>query len=137
MNRPLLTAGRPVALALSAALATMVAGGSALAQDIKRGEKLFEECRACHAMEPNVNNVGPSLAGVLGRKAAALDDFRYSPAMKRSNIEWNRQTLDAFISEPQKVVPANRMPYSGLPDAKDRADLIAFITQAARAQASR
>jgi cytochrome c len=115
----------------------VLAAGQVSAQDAKHGETLFTECRACHAMEPGVNNVGPTLAGVVGRKAAALDDFRYSPAMKRSGITWDAKTLDAFIADPQKLVPATRMPYSGLVDAKDRADLIAFITQASSAAAPR
>lgn len=115
----------------------MLVAAQASAQDAKHGEALFTECRACHALEPGVNNVGPTLAGIVGRKAASVDDFRYSPAMKRSGITWNRQTLDAFIADPQKLVPATRMPYSGLPDAKDRADLIAYIAQAAGAAAPR
>jgi cytochrome c len=115
----------------------LLVAAQASAQDAKHGEALFTECRACHALEPGVNNVGPTLAGIVGRKAASVDDFRYSPAMKRSGITWNRQTLDAFIADPQKLVPATRMPYSGLPDAKDRADLIAYIAQAAGAAAPR
>ncbi len=95
--------------------------------DAKRGEKLFEECRACHNLEPNAASVGPDLHGVIGRKAAAREDFRYSPALKKSNITWSRQTLDSYIADPQKAVPANRMPYGGMPEAKDRADLLDYI----------
>jgi cytochrome c len=102
----------------------------ATAQDAQRGEQLFTSCRACHALEPGVNNVGPSLAGIVGRKAAAGDDFRYSPAMKRSGLTWNRDTLAAFIADPQAVVPANRMPFAGMPDGKDVADLVAYLAKA-------
>ncbi len=110
----------------------MVAAAGALAAnvacaDAKRGEKLFEECRACHALEPGASSVGPDLHGVMGRKAAAREDFRYSPALKKSNITWSRQTLDSYIADPQKAVPANRMPYGGMPEAKDRADLLDYI----------
>ena len=98
--------------------------------DAKRGQKVFEVCSACHAASGATNEVGPSLRGVFGRKAGTLDDFRYSPAMKRSGITWTAQSLEAFIAEPQKVVPANRMPYDGLPNARDRADLIAWMQQA-------
>ena len=108
--------------------AATFASDSALAQDAaKRGEKVFEECRACHAVDGSTNAVGPSLRGVVGRKSGTLDDFRYSPAMKRANITWTRQTLDAFIADPQKIVPANRMPYSGIADAKNRADVIEYL----------
>jgi cytochrome c len=115
-----------VAIALLAA--TSIAG--AQQGDAKRGEKVFENCRACHAADGQANEVGPALRGVVGRKAGERDDFRYSPALKRSGIVWNAKTLDAFIADPQQVVPGNRMPFSGLPDAKERADLIAYLTQA-------
>ena len=111
----------------------LAAVGPALAQaDARRGEQLFVECRTCHALDAGAtpNALGPTLAGLIGRKAAAVEDFRYSPAMRRSNLAWNRQTLDAFLADPQKVVPGNRMPYSGLADARERADLIAYLSQA-------
>ena len=103
--------------------------GSAQA-DVKRGEKLFEECRACHAVEPGANGVGPDLHGVFGRRAGAREDFRYSPALKKSGITWSKQTLDAYVADPQKAVPANRMPYGGMPEARDRADLLEYLQQA-------
>ena len=117
-----------VALTVVAATAVL-ATGSAWA-DAQRGEKVFEECRACHAVERGVNGVGPDLHGVVGRRAGALDDFRYSPALKKSGITWSRQTLDSYVLDPQKAVPANRMPYGGMPEARDRADLIDYLQQA-------
>jgi cytochrome c len=107
--------------------AALLAAGAAQAQDAKHGEKLFEECRACHSVERGVSGIGPSLYGVFGRRAAALEDFRYSPALKRSGITWTPQTLDTYVADPQKVVPANRMPYAGMPEARDRADLILYM----------
>lgn len=98
--------------------------------DAKRGEKLFEECSACHNLQPNASSVGPDLHGVFGRKAGSLDSFRYSPALRKSGITWSRQTLDSYLADPQKVVPANRMPYAGMPDAKDRADLLDYLQAA-------
>ena len=53
-----------------------------------------------------VQGVGPSLRGVFGRRAGAADDFRFSPALKRSGITWNAQTIDAYIADPQQAVPA-------------------------------
>ena len=88
--------------------------------------------RADGDAERNVNNVGPSLHGVFERKAGELPDFRYSPAIKRSGISWTPQTLDVFIADPQKMVPANRMPYAGMPDADARADLIAYLLKASK-----
>jgi len=115
------------AIVLLAAAATARADG-----DPARGEKRFEECATCHTLERGVNNVGPSLFGLFERKAGEIADFRYSPALKRSGITWTPQTLDNFIADPQKQVPANRMPYAGLPDAGDRADLIAYLQKATK-----
>jgi cytochrome c len=117
----------------AAALATVLAAGAAQADgDAARGEKRFEDCAACHSTENGVNNVGPSLSGLFGRKAGEAADFRYSPALKRSGITWTVQTLDTFIADPQRAVPANRMPYAGMPDAGDRADLIAYLQKTAK-----
>ena len=99
--------------------------------DPTRGEQRFTDCAACHAPQPGIANVGPSLQGVFGRKAGTLADFRYSPALKRSGITWTSETLDTFLADPQKAVPNNRMPYAGMPDAADRADLIAYLLKAA------
>jgi cytochrome c len=100
----------------------------AFPQDSGKGQKLFEECRACHALEKGAKDtVGPDLHGVFGRKAGSAGDFRYSPAMKRSGITWTPETLDAYVADPQKAVPQNRMPYAGMPEARDRTDLIAYM----------
>ena len=100
--------------------------------DAALGEARFQDCAACHKLEAGSNNVGPSLHGLFERKAGALADFRYSPAMKRSGINWTPETLDKFITDPQAMVPANRMPYAGMANASDRADLIAYLQKASR-----
>ena len=100
--------------------------------DAARGELRFADCAACHSLAPGTNNIGPSLAGLFGRRAGTIADFRYSPAMRRSGITWAPQMLDEFIADPQKLVPANRMPYSGMPNAADRADLITYLEKAVK-----
>ena len=100
--------------------------------DAARGEARFQDCAACHKLEAGSNNVGPSLHGIFERKAGALADFRYSPTMKRSGISWTPETLDKFITDPQAMVPANRMPYAGMASASDRADLIAYLQKSSR-----
>src|SRR5260370_42332472 len=107
--------------------ALTAAAGSASAADAGRGEKLYVECATCHSIEKGVDGVGPSLFGLFQRKAGEVADFRYSPALKRRGIAWTTQTLDRYIADPQKSVPGNRMPYSGMPDASERADLIAYL----------
>jgi len=119
--------------ALIAAATLLAAAGAAQAQgDAARGEKLFEQCHACHSIERGANEVGPTLFGMFDRKAGELDDFRYSPALKRSGITWTAQTLDEFVADPQKKVPGNRMPYAGMSDARERAELIAYLQKVAK-----
>ena len=100
--------------------------------DAARGEARFQECAACHRLEAGVNEVGPSLHGVFTRKAGELADFRYSPAMKRSGVAWTPETLDKYVADPQAMIPANRMPYAGMANADDRADLIAYLLKATK-----
>jgi cytochrome c len=106
--------------------------GAAHAQDAARGEKLYAECAACHPLEPGVHGVGPTLHDIIGRKAGGYDDYRYSPALKRSGLTWTVEALDTFIADPQASVPGNRMPYDGMHDARERADLIAYLRKQAK-----
>src|SRR3954470_8956101 len=114
------------------AVACMVVGAAAQSGDPARGEKRFEDCASCHSIAAGENGVGPSLHGIINRKAASLEDFRYSPAMRNSGLTWTPETIETFIADPQKLVPANRMAYAGLTDAADRADLIAYLQQATK-----
>jgi len=107
--------------------ALLLAANTAHAQDAARGETLYADCAACHPLEPGVHGVGPTLYRIIGRKAGGYDDYRYSAALRRSGLTWTAEALDTFVGDPQAAVPANRMPYAGMPDAKDRADLIAFL----------
>ena len=103
---------------------TLFATSGAFAADAVHGKKLFEECAACHSLERGVHTVGPSLNGVFERKAGEVAEFRYSPAMKKSALPWSARTLDIFLADPQQEIRGNRMPYSGMAEARDRADLI-------------
>jgi cytochrome c len=119
--------------ATAAVLTTLLLAGAARADgDVVRGEVRFQDCAACHKLEAGINNVGPSLHGILTRKAGELPDFRYSPALKRSGIVWTLETLDAFLTNPQALVPGNRMPYAGMADTGNRADLIAYLLKASK-----
>jgi cytochrome c len=127
--------GPAIALALVMALVlalVLASRPSAAGGDAARGQKLYGECIACHSFERGVHGVGPSLYGVFNRRAGELSDYRYSPALKRSGIIWTADTLDAFIADSQQFLPANRMPYAGMPDAADRDDLVAYLQQAAQ-----
>src|SRR5258706_16415731 len=98
----------------------------AYAQDAASGKQAFAQCAACHAVDAT-NGLGPSLQGIVGRKAGVLSGFRYSRAMKNAGIAWDDKNLDAYLTDPQKLVPGNVMPFSGVADAKQRADLIAYL----------
>src|SRR5262245_30828599 len=115
--------------AVAVGLTLLLIGAARADGDTVRGEARFQDCAACHKLEAGSNDVGPSLHGIFERKAAALTDFRYSPAMKRSGIFWTPETLDKFIADPQALVPANRMPYAGMANPSDRADLIAYLAK--------
>jgi cytochrome c len=118
---------------MAACSAVLLAAGSVPFQaDPARGEKQFEECASCHSIAAGENGVGPTLRGIFSRKAASLEDFRYSAAMRNSGITWTSETLDEFIADPQKMVPGNRMSYSGLTNAADRADLISYLQNATK-----
>jgi cytochrome c len=113
------------------ALAVMLVGGlaatPALAQD--DGQTAFNtSCRMCHTMKEGDNRQGPSLAGIIGRKAGSLPGFDYSPSMKQSGITWDEATLDQFIADPEQVVHGNTMkPYGGIADAAQRKTIVDFL----------
>ena len=115
-----------------ALIGALAAPGAHADGDAARGKKVFEECAACHSLEKGANGVGPSLHGVFERKAGELADFRFSPAMKKSALSWSPRTLDIFLADPQQEIRGNRMPYSGIGDAKDRADLIEYLKTATK-----
>jgi len=97
------------------------------AGDPVRGKTIFVRCVACHTVAAGQNRLGPSLAGVVGRRAAAVPGFRYSPAMQNSRLRWTRENLDRYIAAPAAVVKGTFMAFPGVPDARDRADLIAYL----------
>jgi cytochrome c len=102
-----------------------LAGNPAAAADANHGKVLFQACAACHSEKPDA--IGPSLKGVLGRKAAALEDFRYSAPMRRASLTWDDANLRAYIMDPQATVKGNRMPFGGLRDPGDVDDVLAYL----------
>ena len=125
---------RAMLLALSFVAALAVASGPALAcPDAAKGKKVFAKCKACHALARGKNKIGPSLYGVFGRKAGTAPGFkRYSPAIKKSGIVWNAETLDKYLTKPRDFIKGNRMPFAGLQKKADRDNLIAYLENAAK-----
>jgi cytochrome c len=117
---------RSLARTTVGAVALLAACTLVHAQDATAGKTVFAQCAACHTVD-DTNAVAPTLKGIVGRKAGSVDDFRYSRAMKAAGFAWDAAKLDAYLADPQKVVPGNVMPFSGIADAKDRANLVAYL----------
>jgi cytochrome c len=99
--------------------------------DLHRGAELYRGCIGCHSLEPGAHMTGPSLAGLWGREAGKVAGFtRYSPAMQEASFIWDGAALDAWLANPDGMVPGTYMPAPGLEDAADRADLIVFLSRA-------
>jgi cytochrome c len=98
----------------------------AYAQDVAKGEHVYANCAPCHAKD-SANGAGPGLRDIVGRKAGTAPGFHYSRAMKNSKVVWDQASLDSYIASPQKAIPGNVMPFSGIADAKDRTDLITYL----------
>jgi cytochrome c len=93
-------------------------------------EPVFEPCAHCHQIGPGARmTTGPSLQGLIGRKAGMLSGYPFSPAMQGSGLVWDRATLDRFIASPQSVVPGTRMIYAGMDDPAGRKALVDFIAK--------
>src|SRR3979490_2078201 len=117
------------------AVATIALLSPALAQDgdASRGRQDFRACAPCHSLEADRNMTGPSLAGLWGRKAGSLPSFdRYSDALKSSGIIRDDRSLDGWLTDPERMVPDNDMPFEGIKDARVRADLLAFLKEATK-----
>lgn len=93
-----------------------------------RGEQIYHRCQGCHSID--ANRVGPRHAGLFGRHAGSLDDYNYSDAMRGSGVVWDETTLNQFLTAPRKFIPGTKMPFAGIPDARERADLIAYLKKA-------
>jgi nitrite reductase (NO-forming) len=124
-----------VCLSLGLAL-TSTAAQPPAPTDVAAGREVFRICSACHSLDPGHNLIGPSLAGLIGRKAGTAPGFDYSDPMKQANITWDAKSLDGYLADPQKVVPGNRMPFGGLKSDLDRQELIAYLEVAAKPGAS-
>ncbi len=115
-----------VAATFGACAAAQAAG------DADRGRTLYQaRCTACHSLD--YNGVGPAHRGVYGRAAGTAPGYAYSPALKSARLTWNDETLDRWLADPEKVAPGQRMGVN-VPDAQDRADLIAYLKQNAAAK---
>jgi len=103
------------------------------AGDAEAGKAAFAKCAICHQIGPDAKVlVGPPLTGVVGRKAASVEGFAYSPGMKKLGDDgyvWTDETIDAWIANPKALLPTSTMAlaFPGIPDADERANIIAYL----------
>jgi cytochrome c len=112
---------------LAAVLGLAAAAPTAAAADAMHGQELYESrCGGCHSLD--ANRVGPAHRGVYGRKAGSAPKFAYSTAVRNSSVVWKDKTLDAWLTNPQALIPGQRMNFR-VAKAEDRADIIAYLRQ--------
>ena len=119
-------------LALVSSL-VLLAPASALAAyhpgNAVKGKQTFRFCAFCHSLNPGEMRTGPPLAGLFGRTAGSVNGFRYSKALKGSTVVWDEQTLDAWLADPRKFIPGNRMQFRGFNSPEVRANVILYLKQ--------
>ena len=98
--------------------------------DVAHGEKVFKKCSACHSIEAGGGNkIGPALYNVVGRKIAAVEDYKYSKALVEYQKNWSFEELNGFLIKPQKWIKGTKMAYAGLRKEKDRASVILYLNK--------
>ena len=108
----------------------VVAGTASAACDMTLGKKQFRKCKACHKLVDGKNGVGPHLFNVVGRKAATVEKYKYSKAMKKfaaAGGVWDEATLDKFLVKPKKLVKGTKMAMAGIRKEKQRAAIICYL----------
>jgi len=111
-------------------LAFVLAGVPAAAADIQAGEKVFEKCQQCHHIGLGATNFyGPVLNGLIDRKAGTVPGFKYSPALEKSDVVWNYDSLSKYLKQPKHEIPGVAMTFPGLTNQADIDNVIAYIAQ--------
>ncbi len=117
-------------LPLGVVLALLLAGVAEAGGDPVRGAQVFRKCQPCHRVGPGATTlVGPPLNGIIGRKAASIEGYSYSPAMRESGIVWSEATLSQYLRAPKAFIPNVYMNFPGLKKDEDIANIIAYLGQ--------
>jgi len=114
-------------LVVAATALLMFSTSSLAAGDVVAGKRVAIRCAACHSFVEGKNKIGPSLFGVVGRKAGTAPNFAYSLAMKNSGIVWTTDQLDLYLNGPQAMVLGNQMGHAGVSKADARTNLISYL----------
>lgn len=113
---------------MATVLVPLLAETAVAAGDPGHGARVFQTCMACHSVKAGEHLTGPSLSNVWNRKAGTAEGFsRYSPALRGANVVWNESSLDKWLTDPQQFIPGTSMTFPGFRNARDRADVIAYL----------
>jgi cytochrome c len=108
-------------------LATMALADEGHGGNPVAGEKVFKKCKVCHALEAGKNKIGPTLHGLFGRKAGAVEGYKYSKAMIAADVVWADETINEYIKKPKEFIKGTKMKFGGLKKVDDRKNLIAYL----------
>jgi len=112
---------------LAAQDATTSPAPAAMTGDARKGKKVFRKCKACHSLKEGRNGSGPTLYGIIGAEAGAVDGFKYSTAMAESGLVWDAETLGTFLKKPKEALPGTKMQFTGLRKDADIENLLAYL----------
>ena len=118
-----------ISLLVSAVIFGLSVAGSAHAEgDAVAGKKVFNKCKACHALEAGKHKIGPSLHGIIGRTAGTVEGFtKFSDVMKDSGLVWDTETLTGYLENPKAYMKGTRMAFRGLRKAGEVENVLAYI----------
>ncbi len=116
---------KPFIAGLAVVLSVSVNAASTMEE--AAGKEVFKRCQACHSADPSRNTFGPSLNGVIGRKAASLPRFNYSQALRNSDLTWTEDNLRKWVADNDKLVPGTRMRHVSISDPAEQDYLIAYL----------
>ncbi len=123
--------GRILTAAIALAFAAALGGGTAFAEgDAAKGKKVFKKCKTCHTFDPDKKKIGPHLKGIIGRKSASVEGYKYSKAMKAADVTWDEGTLDEYLKKPKAFIKGTKMTFAGLKKESQRQDVIAYLKEA-------
>ncbi len=113
----------------SSILFTLIAYSNILLADAALGKKVYNKCKACHSIDKEKNKIGPHLVKLISRKSGSVEGFKYSDAMKNSDIIWNDETLKGFLANPKKYLPGTKMMFGGIKNEEKLSDLIDYLKE--------
>lgn len=126
---------RHLSLTAAAAVLAVSSIGYANAADVAKGKKVFNKCKACHTLVAGKHRIGPSLAGVFGRKAGTTPKYKFSKAMKKAGaggLVWTPETMSAYLKKPRTYIKGTKMTFAGLKKQSDKDNLMAFLKEATK-----